>query len=438
MKNRNSFVKEKIASLKWIFFISQRFSKVDRKGRSAVTSMLASLGVCLGVMTLIVTISVMNGFQMGFIDAIMEVSSYHVRVTGIPYGDDDFYSWCANNKKIKSVTPFYEAQGLLVTNGSRQEASLVRAISPSVMQSDSGFAKECIVVSGIFDLSQPGSIVLGSDLARKLGARVGSTVNCLALSGSSDVSLLSNDRIFTVKGIFHTGYADINSAYSFINIEDGKKYFGSDATCIYGVKLAQSNNDAPAIAEIQKKFSTAKTESWRSYNRTFFGALRIEKNMLMLLVLLIFVVVAVNIYNGMRRMVYERREEIAVISALGGKRQQVQGIFIMQGLLTGIKGSLPGLIAGLFLCIKMDGVFMVLSKVEYALQYFGMMIVNPQNVAQLAENPMFELYGSIPARIIPSEVMLITFFGIFSSLAASWAASRGVLKLTVAEVLRDE
>ena len=424
-------------ALSWIFFISRRFSKIDRKGHSAVTSMLASLGICFGVMTLIVTISVMNGFQMGFIDAIMEISSYHVQVKDV--GDTDrFISWCNDEKKITSVTPFYEAQGLMVGNYGRQSSSLVRAVPPDIMQTDRGFAKECEMYGGSFDLSQPNSIILGYDLAQKLGVHIGSSVNILALSGSSDVSLLSQNRVFTVKGIFHCGYTDLNSAYSFIRIDDGAKYFGKSAAKVYGIKLKDSNNDSSSIAMIKKQFPDVQTESWRSYNRTFFGALRVEKNVLMMLVLLIFLVVAVNIYNGMRRMVYERREEIAVISALGGKSSQVQEVFVMQGLLTGIKGALPGLLLGLLLCVKMDDVFMLLSKAQYWISYLFAMLVNPGSVAQIAENPMFAVYASIPARMVPSEIIMITFFGIFSSLAASWLASKQILKLTVAEVLRDE
>lgn len=436
--NKQSFFSRIPSSLKWVFFISRRFSKVDRTGRSAVTSRLASLGVCFGVMTLIVTISVMNGFQMGFIDAIMEISSYHVRVTGVEEADDSFENWCGTQKRVASVTPFYEAQGLMVGNVSRQAAALVRAVPPDIMERDAGFAKQCEVISGSFDLSGHYGIILGSELARKLGVRIGDKISILALSGSSDVSLLSQNRIFIVRGIFHSGYVDINSAYAFITLADGAQFFGSSAKRIYGIKTTDSNNERAVIASIAHSFPGAQCESWRSYNRTFFGALRVEKNMLMLLVLLIFVVVAVNIYNGMRRMVYERREEIAVISALGGTTSQVQSVFVMQGFLTGIKGAVPGLVMGLFVCVRMESVFMLLSKAEYWIQYLGAMIVSPQTASALSENPMFMVYASIPARMVPSEIVLITLFGIFSSLVASWVASRGILKLTVAEVLRDD
>lgn len=427
----------KFKSIRWINFISQRFSRVDRKGRTAVTSTLASLGVCFGVMALIVTISVMNGFQMEFINAIMEVSSYHIMAKKTEQYEQ-FPQWCTNENMITVVTPFYEAQGLMVGKSGKQSAALIRAVPENVCETDAGFDEQLKIISGTFDISGTKKIMLGYTLARNLGVKKGDKISILALSGSSDVALLSNDRNFEVAGTFYTGYGDINSTYAFINIEDGKKYFGNSAECIYGIKLADSDRDSAATHLINKTFENIECESWRSYNRTFFGALRVEKNMLMLLVFLIFVVVAVNIYNGMRRIVYERREEIAVISALGGTPSQIQSVFIMQGFMTGVKGAVPGLILGLFVCMKMETVFMLVSKVQYYALYFVHMLINPANAASVAENPMFSVYGAIPARMFPSEILMITFFGIFSSLAAAWAASKGVLKLTVAEVLRDE
>ncbi len=429
------------ASLKWIYFVSKRFSKVDRKGRTAVTSALASLGVGFGVMALLVVISVMNGFQMEFIDAIMEISSCHVRVENVR-DEDTFLSWC-NQKQtgpyaVKTVLPFYEAQGLMVGSFGRDSAALVRAVSEDIYETDAGFCNQARIISGSFDLSEDDFIVLGCDLARALGARVGSEVSIFALSGSSDVSLFSKDRKFTVTGIFYSNYADINSSYSFISLKSGKKNFGSSASLIYGVKLKDSQRDAIFISNLKEDFPEASAESWRHYNRTFFGALRVEKNMLMLMVLLIFVVVAVNIYNGMRRMVYERREDIAVLTALGAKAKEVQSVFIVKGLVTGLTGALPGFILGLFLCVNIGNVFMLLSKGQYYFSYFIQMLINPQLAPYLQENPMFRIYANIPARVVFSEAAAIFFFGIFSSLVASWAAGRQILKLTVSEVLRDD
>lgn len=425
---------------RWIFFVSRRFSRVDRKGRSAVTSFLASLGICFGVMTLITVISVMNGFQMSFISAIMEVSSYHVRATGKESAgrDADFVAAVSELPEVASVTPFIEAQSLMVGRGEMQCAALVRAVPPEICDYDEGLSRELRVWSGHFDLSSPNSIVLGSELSRKLGVRVGSVVNLYALSGGADVELVSLDRVFTVTGIFHTGYAEINGAYAFINIDDGRKYFGGSAPVVYGIKLSDSSSDSRAVQKFSRMFPGFSFDSWRSYNRSFFGALRVEKNMLMLLVFLIFVVVGINIFSGMRRMVYERREEISVMSAFGGRHPQIQSIFIAQGFLIGFSGAVPGLALGLLLCVRMESVFFLMSKLSYYIQLFATMLVSPANAAFVRENLMFTVYASIPPKIVPLEVFLITVFGIFSSLIASWGASRGILRMTVAEVMRDE
>lgn len=425
------------SSLGWITFISNRFSKVDSKGRTAVTSTLSSLGICFGVMALIVVISVMNGFQMEFIDAIMEISSYHIRVSGVN-DEHEFEDWCGQQNFITSETPFYEAQGLMVSTSGKESAAIVRAVDSQILNSDPGFDRELHMISGKFDLSQPDNIVLGNDLARAIGARVGGRINIFALSGSTDVSLISNDREFYVAGIFYSNYAEINSAYSFVSLEAGEKEFGSGAKKIYGIKLKDSNKDSVAISKIENRFADANAESWRSYNRTFFGALRIEKNILMMMVFLIFVVVAVNIYNGMRKMVYERREDIAVLSALGGTRSQIQSVFIVKGFVTGLRGALPGLILGLCVTVNMEKVFIFLSKAQFWIQYFFMMIVSPSNAQMVQENPMFAIYANIPARMVFSEILSIFLFGILSSLVAAWIASRQILHITIAEVLHDD
>ena len=387
--------------------------------------MLSSLGICFGVMTLIVTLSVMNGFQRGYIDSIMEISSSHIRFQGSGLPPDEILQALRSDSSVTAVTPFYEAQTLMTgKNGiERQQAALVRAVPPNITEVDAGFAREAEIRRGKFDLDAPNSVVLGSTLASWLGVSIGDTVNFLALSGGADVDLISANREFTVTGIFRSGYPDINAAYAFISIEDGQKYFGESAEEIYGIKIKNENRAYQVISRLSEKIPDGEWEAWQSYNRSFFGALRVEKNMLMLFVVIIFVVVGVNIYNGMRRMVYERRSEIAVFSALGGKTGDIQTIFIVRGFLTGFAGAIPGLMLGLLLCVRLDSVFMLVS-----------------NVALLFSNgnPMYQVYASIPARIFPSEVLVTTVFGIFAALAASWAASQAVLKTPPAEVLRDE
>ena len=420
-------------SIRWISAVSHRFARVDRKGRSAVTSVLATLGICFGVMTLTVVMSVMNGFQMSFIDAILEVSSYHVRAVDLPPEQEkSLIEFCENDKRVTACVPFYEAQALMTGEKGGALAVNIRAAGNEIYEKDEGFRRELKMLNGTFNLSEPDSIILGSTLARNLGVRPGSTVNLLVMSGGSDVDLFSQDRLFTVTGVFTTGYAEINSSCAFVGMDAAEKYFGSTAKKIWGIKLRHYNDDLQIIKN--KPYLT----TWRNYNRTFFGALRIEKNILMLLVALIFVVVAINIYNGMRRLVFERRSEIAVLSALGARKSEIKAIFIMRGFLTGAVGALTGVALGILISLNTDVVFTAAAKLMYWAQYLFTAITDRSNLAYVQVNSSYNLYATIPARIFPGEAVAITLFGMFSPLIASWAASRNVLKMTVSEVLHYE
>lgn len=426
-------------SYRWIFDVSRRFASVDRKSRSSATSFLAVLVICFGVMSLVTVVSVMNGFQMSFVNAIMELSSFHIRVSNLEsQAEADFLDSCADSKEIRCVSPFYESQALLVGNKSKESAGIIRGVDARTCEFDEGFAREIKIVSGSFDLSSADSIVLGSYLAQSLGVTTGNTVNLLALSGGKDVELLSQNRQFKVTGIFECGYYDINQGYAFVSLEAARMYFGEDAPVFYGIKIRRPQNDGFVSAAIKNRFPDAAVQSWREYNRTFFGALRVEKNILMLLVFLIFVVVAVNIYNGMRRLVFERSQEIAALSALGGTFFQIKAIFVVRGFLTGAAGTVIGIVMGIFISLNIRSVFLAVSHCLYWLELFFTSVFSPENAAFVTENQMYAIYASIPARIIPSEVLLISLFGVLSPLLASALASRSVLKLKIAEVLHNE
>lgn len=426
-------------SAKWIFDVSKRFSIVDKSGRSAVTSFLSTIGIGLGVMTLIVVISVMNGFQMSFINAIMEISSYHVRVSSVSVEKElELIDFCSSDKDILSISPFYESQALMVNSNGSEAVGIIRAVESDIYQKDMGFKKELQMVYGNFNLDEDNSIVLGYSLAKKLGANVGTKINLLAMAGGKDVALISQNREFTVTGIFECGYIDINESFCFINTNAAKKYFGQSANVVYGIKLKDYQDDSKIISNIKKNFPEVCVESWKSYNRTFFGALRIEKNMLMLFVFIIFIVVGINIYNGIRRLVFERKQEISILSALGGTKDEIRQIFVVRGFTTGLIGACIGVFLGLLICINMNHIFMFISNFLYYCEYIFTFFVNPENVYYVLQNSMYDVYAAIPPKIYFNEVFLIASFGVLTPLIAALSASNSILKMTVVEVLHDE
>jgi lipoprotein-releasing system permease protein len=384
----------------------------------------------------------------------MEISSAHIRYrtqfTALSVEDpllSTLEDRCLEDPSVIAATPFMEAQTLMTgfsaaksRSSGREQAARIRAVPREIRLRDKGFSRETRIIRGDFDLWAPRSIVLGNGLARALGVSVGDKVNLLALSGGEDVALLSANRQFTVTGVFQSGYSDINAAYAFISLEDGADTVGGASPVIFSIKLKNPDRAAFVVRSLREKLGgdEGAWETWQHYNRAFFGALRVEKNILMLLVVIIFVVVGVNIYNGMRRMVFERRAEIAVFSALGGRKSDIQTVFVLRGLLTGLMGAIPGLVLGLLFCVRIDAVFTLVAAAQYRITLFLAMLLNPDSVFMLRENSMYLVYASIPARVFPNEALATMLFGFLSALFASWAASRQLFSLKIAEVLRDE
>ena len=433
MNKKNNF-----SALKWIFFVSQRFASVDKKGSVGFTNFLSSLGIAFGVMTLISVLSVMNGFQGTSINSILAISSYHIQVSSLKENEEkDFYDFCSSFSEIKTCQKMYESQALVVGPTGKQAVSLVKAVPSDILKTDEGFQKELSIYNGDFDLQKTDSVILGFNLAQDLRATVGSEINFLALSGSTDTALISQNRKFIVTGIFQSQNVDINQTFAFINHDSAKKYFGKESEPYYAIKIKNYSHDAKIISKIKEAFPNVECLSWKSFNKSFFSTLRIEKDMLFLLVMVIFVVVGINIYNGIRRLVYERSKEIAILSATGANKMNIKMIFIVKGLLNGIKGSFLGTALGLLISKNIGSVFIFLSEAEFYFQYFITSIFSPQNLPFLTKNSSFELFASIPAVSKPFEVFVVCLFGILTPLISSWFASKNILKMNISEVLHE-
>ena len=419
----------------WIWFVAGRFGNVDSRGRSALTSMLAALGIAFGVLALIVILSVMNGFQMGYIESILEVSSAHIRVTG-PESD---IGRIRSLPGVRTVSAFTEAKTLMQGAYGSQQGALVRAVDPRIRDTDEGFAKSAKIVEGSFDLSRPRTIVLGCELARMLSVGVGDSVSLLAVSGSASTDLVPADADLVVTGLLKTGYYAIDNSFSFVSRETGDRLFGHENTVLAGVKLANPDADREFLFRLAADFPNLKAESWRSYNRAFFGALRVEKNMLLFLVILIFLVVTVNIYNSMRKSVYERREEISVLNALGAPPRDIRLVFIMNGLGIGLAGGMLGLISGLFISVRINDVFAFAEEAINGVNLFVAALLEiPPGQTFTLFSPEYFYMDAIPVRILFPEVLFVFLFGSLSAAFAAWLASRAITKLKPAEVLRYE
>jgi len=420
----------------WLFFVLKRFNART----SFISSLFPMLGIGFGATVLVVVLAVMNGFQHGYIDTVIEVSSAHVRLEG---EKKDLKS-VEEMLGYKSFVLFKEEQALLQGKRGNQSTVMIRSIEKDVLSKDIGFKNAVKMKKGNFDiegLDNEGTpkIVLGYELARKLGIKVAEHVQVLATSGTSETELFPENLSLLVTGLFKTGYYEIDANFAFMDLDNASLLFGEDSSFFANVKLDNDNSDMVYINKVKRAGTKLKALSWREYNRAFFGALKIEKNVMMLLIVLIFLVVGVNIYNGMRRSIYEKKEDIAVLLSMGAKPQDIKNIFILSGFTTGLFGSCFGLVMGLLLSLNINKIFSFIENiVTLIMGVFSILVENAQGETFAIFDTTYFYMDKVPIKLFFLEMFFVFLFGLFSATFAALIATKKIIDIKPAEILRYE
>ena len=446
----------RIPWMRWIGFVAGRY--VSRGRRNSPSPVLSVLGIATGVLALIVIISVMNGFQLGFIESILEISSGHIRLEGLPPEELDVISEKIRAvPRVVSVLPFRELNVLLRGRHANPRGAFVRAVPANALELDPGLAGRLEIVAGSFDLESPGNIVIGAELARHIFVQTGDNVSLLSITGGIRGEDEGGTNNLTVTGIFRSGFYEYDLGWVFVNLEIADALSGESIpehlqSPVLGIKLNNRWHDRRGMQELEAVLlnsginledGAVTLASWRDYNRAFFTALRTEKLMMFILVGLIFIVVGLNIYQAQRRIVLERREEIGLLRALGASDTAVRLVFVWDGFIIGFTGAGFGLALGLLIALNISPVFtfletvinFLIDRINDILAYLGM-YSGAQEFALFS--PAIFYIKEIPSRVIPHEAALIFMFGFLSALLAAWFASGKVSGIRPAEVLRYE
>ena len=417
--------------------------------RSGYTSAVLSVaGIAVGVMTLTCVLAVMNGFQLSFIESIPEVNSYHVRLS-LPAGssfDSTIVSMIRELEEVATAVEITDDRAMIAGVDSSYYGCVVRGVPTDIMQVDEGMAQQIEVVEGTFDVSGPNTIVIGSELSRRLGVWTGDSITLFAASGTYD-QLFPEEQDFTVVGLFSTGYQEFDLSWTFISGDSACAFFGSseERPAELWIKLANRFRDRQAIGAIRDvlPYGGAILVSWREYNRSFFGALLMEKIWMMVLFGLIFVVVGFNIAHSLRRAVFEKREDIGVLKALGAPAGSMQSIFVLEGFLIGVLGGVIGTMVGLFVSNNINDVFAAAETVVNAALaatetlFGGLGVQVGFSRFSIFSSAHFYI-AEVPVRVFFLEVFLTNAFAVVSStIAALWSASR-VVEFNPATILRYE
>ncbi len=460
---------------RWVLFVARRHVRTRRREKGNATTIFAVLGIAAGAMTLVAVLSVMNGFQLGTIEDILEVDSYHLRIDADAKGEREPSEAAASSARgagvspdvqettgpavvpaeppgypeavvdaasrtpgVTAALPFLDLEVLATGFFRDLRAIRVRALPPDVGRRDESFRNAFDMVAGVFNVEAEGSVVLGIELARALGVAPGDSVELVSLEGDNLARGTTEELVVT--GTFRSGYLDFDQGWAFVSLSTARTALGAERPATVGVKLNDRYADARAAAVLEERLGGAvDITSWREYNRSIFGALRLEKNLMTILIGLIFLVVAGNMLQSLRRSVVERAEEIAILKALGAPPRSIQLIFVGEGGIIGLVGGGAGVLLGMLIAYNVNGIFRAAEAlVNGVLRGIGRVIGSMTSADFTLFSPRYFYITEVPVEVMAAEVVGIFLFAFVCAAGAAVLASTRVSRIRPAEVLRNE
>ena len=408
------------------FFVSLRYLKAKRTQKFiSLNTWISVGGVALGVMALIVVIAVMTGFGKDLRDKILGTNS-HIVVTNISNsGMDDYESVLKKVMQaegVKAAAPFILNQ-VMLTFGGNTSGVVVRGIDPDREAMVSDLEKN--LIQGDLAMLKKGKsssngprrdkIILGKELAQKLGVQMNDAVSMVSpASRLTPMGLVPKIKLFKVVGFFETGMFEYDSSLAFISIESAQKFFAMKGI-VSGVEIHVDDIDhADKIAEyLQETLGFPYyARDWMKMNKNLFSALRLEKIVMFIILILIILVAAFNIVSTLFMVVMEKTKEIAILKSMGASRTNIIKIFSFQGLIIGVTGTLIGCVGGFTIVSNLNEIVGFIESI------FGITAF-PSDVYYL---------NKLPSEIQYLDSFLIIIFSILicflASLYPAWRASR--------------
>ena len=407
--------------------IGLRYTRAKRRNHFiSFISMTSMAGIALGVMALIVVMSVMNGFQEELRARILGVAS-HMEITG---GDGRLADWrglaeqVATHAEVRGMAPFVSSQALLVMGGETKGA-MVRGLLPEEEGGVADFAEH--MQSGALHDLRAGEfgIVLGADLARSLGVFHGDKVAVIAPQGVvTPAGLLPRIKQFTLVGIFRMGMYEYDAGLALMHMEDAQKlYRMGDGVSGLRVKLADMDRAPWVLRELAKSLQgDFYLSDWTMSHANFFQAVQIEKRMMFIILTLIVAVAAFNIVSTLVMAVTDKQADIAILRTLGASPNSIMTIFMIQGSLIGVIGTLLGVGAGVLVAINVETLVPLIERAV------GMDLF-PADVYYISELPSRLDWGDVGT--VGGVALILAFL---ATLYPSWRAAR----VQPAEALRYE
>ncbi|MCD6293894.1 MAG: lipoprotein-releasing ABC transporter permease subunit [Deltaproteobacteria bacterium] len=393
-------------------FLGLRYLKAKRKQRFiSVITIISVLGVMVGVMALVVVLSVMNGFRSDLMSKILGVNS-HVLVlnlSGIFNGYQEVAEKVKKMDGVVAITPFIYTQ-VMLNNSGRVSGAVLRGVDPEsaarVVSFDKMIKEGSPSSLGEAENGIP-SIIIGSELAKQIGAATGSLVTVISPEGKlTPLGRTPNTKRFTVTAIFDSGMYEYDASMVYISLGEAQRFLAlGDSVTGLELKVKEVYQSDIIAKKIKKSLGYPYwTKDWKLMNRSLFSALKLEKLTMFVILTMIVLVGALNIISTLVMVVMEKTRDVAILRAMGASARSIMSIFMLQGILVGVIGTIVGLFSGLGLCY-------LLSRYKF--------INLPSDVYYMSKLPVQVSVSDV--SIVAASAVVISFL---ATLYPAWYASR--------------
>ncbi|MFN3931378.1 MAG: lipoprotein-releasing ABC transporter permease subunit [Brevundimonas sp.] len=415
----------------WEFGLALRYLRARRReGGIALIAIISYVAIALAVMALIVVMSIMAGFRNELLDRMLSFNG-HMYVQGQVLNDpsrDATVARIARVPGVASVTPLVESQSIVRAAGVTTGA-MVRGIRPQDLGS-MAYVSGSLTAEARRSFGQGAyggdNILIGKALAEGMGLRIGDPITLYSPTGAD--SALGNlgglEKTYRVGGLFTSGAVDFDRAYIFMPLEQAQLFFAKEGVWdVIELKVDEPDRVETLLAPVREAAGPgAIVSDWRDRMAAFWGALKVERVAMSIILGLVVAIAALNIISGIVMLVKNKTRDIAILRTVGASQASMLRVFFISGATIGIAGTITGLVLGLLFCLN-------IGAIQDFLEWVFQTSLFPGDVYML---------DSIPAEVDPMDVVWVTLWSVFMSCVASLLPSWRAAKMDPVEALRYE
>ncbi len=408
------------------WMIAARYLRAKRQESFiSVISGFSLVGIALGVATLIIVMSVMNGFRAELLGRILGLNG-HMIVSSITQGLPDYDAATQRIRAVPGVvsaTPIIEGQVLASSQG-QSLGALVRGIRADDLKKYPTIYSS-LTPDALNGFEDGDSVILGERLADKLGLRVGDPVTLLAPKGAvTPFGTTPRSKTYRIGGTFKVGMSEYDQTFVFMTLKEAQLFFGLGDT-VEGIEIMVSDPDS--VFDLRGPVARAAghlslVSDWKQTNSSLFGALEVERNTMFLILTMIILVAAMNIISSLIMLVKDKSGDIAILRTMGASRAAVMRVFFIAGASIGVVGTFVGVLLGVLFCANIENIRQFITSLTGAELF----------------NPEIYFLSKIPAQIDSSDIVSVVLMSLFLSFAATLYPSWRAARLDPVEALRYE